>query len=154
MLESTPRAVGRAITNTSTAAMCNRRARNASRTVRLMRLRSTARLLTLRDTANPNRHSLAGEAIQRKLKWVVAVRPVACCSARKSAARNRALGGSPATTRGLRDKAFAALGATRRQDLASIGRFHAGPETVGTGALEEAGLESAFHGWLRERMPA
>lgn len=46
----------------------------------------------------------------------------------------------------LRNQALATLGASRRQHLAAIGRFHASAKTVGTGALENAGLVGTFHG--------
>ena len=42
-------------------------------------------------------------------------------------------------------QALAALGATTRQDLTTVLGGHTGTETVGTSALEGAGLESAFH---------
>lgn len=50
-----------------------------------------------------------------------------------------------------RNKAFAALGAAGGQHLAAVRGFHAGTEAVRAGALEPAGLESAFHGMLRSR---
>src|SRR6185437_8546054 len=53
----------------------------------------------------------------------------------------------------LRNQALAALGTARRQNLAAIGGFHAGAKAVGAGALQHAGLISAFHGWLRGGCP-
>ena len=47
---------------------------------------------------------------------------------------------------GLGDKTLTAFGATSIDDLAAVGSGHTGAETVGTGALEVTGLESALHG--------
>src|SRR5579875_3031322 len=136
-----------AITSTSSGGNPLRSERNDSRTTRLIRLRSTARLLTLRETASPSRAKPCGDSIQRSAKCLPCQRPVARCNARKSAARrSRAAGGKPAMHGALRDQALAALGAPRGQDLATVGGLHAGAKTVGAGALEHAGLVSAFHG--------
>ena len=55
-----------------------------------------------------------------------------------------------------RSQSLATLGATARQDLAAIGRRHAGTETVVALALEVAGLVRALGGhdglvWLSGR---
>jgi hypothetical protein len=46
----------------------------------------------------------------------------------------------------LRDQTLATLGTTGVDDLAAVGGRHACTEAVGTGALEQAGLESTLHG--------
>lgn len=63
-----PAADGRAITSTSSAGNAARRNRNDSRTIRLIRLRATARLLTLRETAKPIRACPLADAMLRKRK--------------------------------------------------------------------------------------
>ena len=43
------------------------------------------------------------------------------------------------------DQAMTALGATTLEDQTALGSGHAGPKTMGTLALEYAGLEGSFH---------
>src|SRR5690242_782858 len=95
-----------------------------------------------------SRSSAAGSALSAIAPWHFATRQNRRlgAAARKAASRPCAAG--------LRDQTLAALGAARGQNLASVGGFHAGAKTVGTGALEHAGLIGAFHGVTPRRMPA
>jgi len=53
---------------------------------------------------------------------------------------------SPLITNG---KFVTAFGATTCQDLTSVSRFHAGAESVLVGTFSSAGLERAFHEYLK-----
>ncbi len=52
---------------------------------------------------------------------------------------------------GSGDQLLATLGATTRQDFATVGRGHTGTETVGSGAADFAGLIGAFHTGVTEK---
>ncbi len=172
-LGSRPRAAGLPTTTRSPPCSPCWRWRNHSRIRRRRRLRSTARLSTLRETARPSRgmvipaaRSLASCSRKLRLKAVPAARlpsakqrlksaPARTCAAgRKRRSEATGVGipllpdiaAMPVLTGGSGGQALAALGAARIDDLAATGGLHPGAEPVGAGALEEAGLERALHG--------
>src|SRR5690606_5308938 len=138
--------------------------------MRLMRLRATARLSALRETAMPSRASVApgrSRAIRRncgldsrlpslKAAWYSAaarrrarggkVRETsgACGAKAGSGARAAVTGG--AGDDGSDGEPGAALGTATGQDLAAVGGLHAGAEAVVALALEVAGLVRALGG--------
>lgn len=151
----------RAITSRSHGGNCGRCRRKLSRICRRIRLRATASLETRRDTAMPRR--AVAPALSRYSHWTCfrEMRLLEPRSALKSAGRNRRAARGKARlgdesliaqeqagfARGeprLRDQALAALGATRIEHGAAAACLHARTETVGTGVLEIAGLESTL----------
>src|SRR5690348_17214008 len=137
-----------------------------------MRLRPTARRSTLRETARPSRGGASScSQCSPRAGWAMRL-PASNTRVNSLRARTRAHRGNEARgmtgnpgwpaagtartgnvsawrrrgRRGSGAEALAALGATAGQDLAAVGRRHAGTEAVVALALEVAGLVRALGG--------
>lgn len=138
-----------------------RRRRKVSRARRLSRLRSTARFAARREIVRPRRACARPLGLPRMVKKRSVERAGSAKTRPNSAAVcRRCRGEKPACDTSnavpnrcsLRRQARATFRAAARQDLAAVGRSHAGAEAVGALAVQIARLKSAFHtGIPRER---
>ena len=151
---------GRATTTTSWPARSSSSARaNASRSIRLTRLRSTAPP-TLRDTDSPRRGRSA-DGVRERVEHQVAVRRRAALAvdalelraARQAAAAGRRAASSHVNPHASGGESLAPLVAAALERQPAGARAHAGAEPVRTGALALLRLVGALHRLFAARCP-